>query len=97
MNELDEHFAMQDRKEEKILNKQMDSGLRMLARWETMFKEECPRLSKYTIEVKIPYLRHWIKKYKWVAPSIPRLLQERWEAYRSFKLSGDTKDLNSLF
>jgi len=96
-NELDEYFATRDKKEEDTLNKQMKDGLKLLTKWETVFREECPRLFENTLNGRIPYWRHWIGKYRWVAPSIAHVLQERWETYKILKRNGETKNLKELF
>jgi len=88
---------MREAKEHDALNKQMNKGLKMLAKWETLFKEENPKLFENMLEVKIPYWRHWIGKYRWGAPSIAHVLQERWDAYVVLKRRGETENLESLF
>lgn len=90
--ELDEYIAMKDAKEQKILNRQLNNGLRMIARWETLFKETNKGRFEYMLELQLPCWKKWITKYKWVAPSIPACLDEIWEGYQHFKNVVKEKD-----
>lgn len=84
--ELSEYIVMLDSREEKLLDKQMNNGLRLLNRWEQIFREGNKNLFEYMLETKIPYWKRWVKKYKWVAPSIPAHLEEVLEVYKSLRL-----------
>jgi len=95
--DLDDYFILREMKEKEVLNKQMKSGLKMLAKWEAVFKEENPKLFENMLNVKIPYWKNWIGKYQWVAPSITNILQESWDIYKDLKRKGETETLNSLF
>ena len=99
---VDEYYKELCKKEEIKLEKQKIKALKSLCYWKNKLKQENPRLFWYTINVKIPYWEHWIKKYKTTMPSMQSYFERCWEGYHALKNTNDLKDntgkpLDTLF
>ena len=86
-----------DKEREAKWARQEHNALKLLSYYKNLFQKENAILFDYAITVKIPYWIHWVKKYKWIAPSIISYLNDIWKIYAFLKYRKETENLTRLF
>jgi hypothetical protein len=91
LKEIDKFAARLDDEIKIKLARQEKSAISFLQYYEKKLRQENEILFSYMINTKIPYWIKWIKKYKWMPPSMPMILNELWELYIYFKWRKDAE------
>ena len=94
---VDVTYAEANTKEKERLKCQKEKALRKLGDWKRCMEKESPELFHHTLTVRLPYFRHWVKKYKTTTPGMLNYLQDVWDEYQALKREGGLDGITTLF